>query len=182
VTLAALVAVAALIGGIFLGRAIAAPEIDTAMLPTMTYGIEGDLKVDVNSSDQCFNAVIAPNVTLNDDNNSGCDKSHTVEIYDSPDLLGQSSYTSDDDIVAAAYPGAEPLKRLAEARCALGFNSDLVPKNKRAGLNYRAIVPSEKEWGRLPGKNYEKISREVYCVLTRADNTQLSTQVHVKIK
>jgi tRNA A-37 threonylcarbamoyl transferase component Bud32 len=180
-TLAALVAVAALIGGLFLGKAISAAAVDAAMLPTMTYGIEGDIRLAVDNSDQCYNAVIAPNVTLNQDNNSDCDKSHTVEIYDEPDLLGASNYSGDDETIAVTYPGAEPLKRLAEARCALGFNSDLVPKNKRAGLNYRALVPSEKEWGRLP-EAYKDLSRKVYCVLTKADNTQLSTQVHVKIK
>jgi tRNA A-37 threonylcarbamoyl transferase component Bud32 len=181
VTLAALIAVAALIGGVFLGRALSAPEVDTAMLPTMTYGIEGDLKLNVNGSDQCFNAVIAPNVTLNDDNSSTCGKSHTVEIYDDPLLLGQSTNPSDEETIAVTYPGAEALKRLAEAQCALGFHSDLVPKNKRAELSYRALVPSEKEWGRLP-EEYKKLSRQTYCVLTKADSTQLSTQVHVKIK
>jgi tRNA A-37 threonylcarbamoyl transferase component Bud32 len=182
VTLGALVAVAALIGGVFLGRAISAPEVDTAMLPTMTYGVDGDIKLAVTSSDQCYNAVIAAGVTLNDDNESSCEKSHTVEIYDSPDLLGQSSATSDEEIIAVPYPGAEPLKRVAEARCALGFNSELVPKDKRAGLNYRALVPSAKEWGNRPIKTYDKLSREVYCVLTKADNNQLVRQVHVKIK
>jgi hypothetical protein len=135
----------------------------------------------VESSSECYNAVIAANVTLNSDNDSDCDKSHTVEIYDDPVLLGQATHTSDDETVAVPYPGAEPLKRVAEARCALGFNSELVPKGKRAGLSYRALVPSEKEWGRLPAE-YRKLSRQVYCVLTKADSNQLSTQVHVKIK
>jgi tRNA A-37 threonylcarbamoyl transferase component Bud32 len=181
VALAALAAVAVLFGGIFLGTAISAPAVDAAMQSTMTYGIEGAVKLAVGSSDQCYNAVIATGVTLNQDNDSDCDKSHTVEIYDDPDLLGTSDYSGDNETVAVTYPGAEPLKRLAEARCALGFNSDLIPKNKRAALRYRALVPSEKEWGRLP-EEYGKLSRKVYCVLTKADNTQLNTQVHVKIK
>ncbi|HEV7980171.1 serine/threonine-protein kinase [Amycolatopsis sp.] len=181
VTLAAVIAVVALIGGVFLGRAISAPAVDTAMLPTMTYGFQGDIKLVVNSSSACYNAVIAVGVTLSGDNESDCDKSHTVEIYDDPVLLGQATNTTDAETIAVTYPGAEPLKRAAEARCALGFNSDLVPKDKRAGLSYRALVPSAKEWGNLP-EDYKKLARAVYCVLTKADSTQLSRQVHVKIK
>ena len=70
------------------------------------------------------------------------------------------------------------MKRLAEARCAAGFHTNLVATTE--GLNYRALVPTEAEWKRVPAEG-KLLSRVAYCVLTTS-GSQLTHQIHVKIK
>jgi hypothetical protein len=176
----AVLTVAALAGGLLLGKAIFTPAVDAAMLPTMTYGIDGDIKLDENTSYACFNATLQLNTTVGQDNQVSCEKNHTVEIYDGANVLGDAN-SSDRDAVTMDYPGAEAVKRIAESRCAAGFHTNLIPESKRNDLNFRALVPSENEWRRIP-EQYNDLSRAVYCVLTKSDNGQLTSQIHAKIK
>ena len=180
-SLAAVLVVAALVGGLFLGKAVSAPKADPAMSPTMTYGVGGDIGLDVGSSSNlCFNAVLQvlqPRVVLGNGNDADCDKTHTVEIYDGLELLG-STNNYDDEAKLVDYPGADAVKRLAEARCAAGFHTNLVATTE--GLNYRALVPTEAEWKRVPAEG-KLLSRVAYCVLTTS-GSQLTHQIHVKIK
>ena len=74
--------VAALVGGLLLGKATFTPAVDVAMLPTMTDGIDGDIKVDENSSYACSNATVQLNTTVSQDHQVSCEKNHTIEIYD----------------------------------------------------------------------------------------------------
>jgi tRNA A-37 threonylcarbamoyl transferase component Bud32 len=175
---AALLAIAALVGGLFLGKALSAPKADPAMLPTLTYGINGDITFDTSSD--CFNASVQHGTILDQGSQVSCDKTHTVEIYDSVELLGETN-SGDDEAVAVVYPGADAVKRIAESRCAAGFHTNLVPESKRTDLNFQSLVPSEPEWQRTPEK-YKPLSRKVYCVLTKSGNAQLSSEIHVKIK
>jgi len=48
----------------------------------MTDGIDGDIKVDENSSYACSNATVQLNTTGGQDNQVSCEKNHTIEIYD----------------------------------------------------------------------------------------------------
>jgi hypothetical protein len=172
--------VAALVGGLLLGKAIFTPAVDAAMLPTMTYGIDGDIKFDQKASYACFNATLQPKTTVGQDNQVSCEKNHTVEIYDRANLLGDTN-SSDRDAVTMNYPGVDAVNAMAESRCIASFHTNLIPESKRKGLNFRALVPSENEWRRIP-EQYGNLSRTVYCVLTKSDNGQLTSQVHVKIK
>jgi tRNA A-37 threonylcarbamoyl transferase component Bud32 len=177
--LAALLVVAALVGGLFLGKAASAPKADPAMAPLMTYGVGGDIGLG-SSSYTCFNAVlqvIQPRVVLGDGNDADCEKTHTLEIYDSFELLGSTS-NYDDEAKLVGYPGADAVKRLAEARCAAGFHTNLLSTTE--GLNYRALAPTEAEWKQVPAEG-KQLSRTAYCVLSTS-GSQLTHQIHVKIK
>ncbi|SEP16914.1 serine/threonine-protein kinase [Amycolatopsis saalfeldensis] len=178
---AAVLVVAALAGGFFLGKPVWSPKTDPQMLPTVTYGPDGYLKTALDNYQPCYNAVVQPGIVIGDDNNVECKKSHTLEVYDSADALPVESYSSDDAQVAA-YPGLDAISRAAEARCATSFTSSVVPAPQRAGLTYRALVPTEREWNLTPEKSSDSPSREFHCVLARAGNGQIPAQITTKVK
>jgi serine/threonine protein kinase len=176
--LAAVAVVAALVGGIFLGRWMAAPEGNSQAQPTLTYGINGNLKIDL--SGDCYNVPLADNVTMNSSTSGTCNKDHLVEVYAKGDLLDIQS-ASDNDAMVAAYPGAEAVNRIAEAVCSATFNSDVVPAQQRAGLYWRAVVPTQAEWNRPLGEESD-YSREYLCLLAKTDGGQLTSQITTKVK
>ncbi|HWD04764.1 MAG TPA: serine/threonine-protein kinase [Amycolatopsis sp.] len=173
--------VAALVGGFFLGKPVWSPATDSQLLPTVTYGPDGFLKTDIGSSSTCFNAVVQQGVVIGDDNNTSCDKSHTLEVYDTGAILPVESYR-DQDAELAAYPGLDAVTRLAEARCATSFHSSVVPEAQRDQLTYRAVIPTQREWELAPAEDYGSPSREFYCVLAKPGNGQIPAQITTKIK
>jgi len=183
---AALLVVGALVGGFFAGKAFSAPTPDAQKLDTVTYGLGGYLKVDsISDYDPCYNVSIGPNVIIGDDNKGSCEKSHTLEVYDIASVLSYTTNYDDKDAVAVAYPGAEAVTKLAEARCATSFRSTIVPDAKRSGLQFRALIPTEGEWARIPGDNPgqpRQAVRQFFCVLTRADGGQITGQIVTKVK
>ncbi|MEV6871960.1 serine/threonine-protein kinase [Amycolatopsis sp. NPDC051128] len=178
---AAVLVVGALVGGFFAGRAFATPAPDAQKLPTTTYGLGGQMRVDVSSSYLCYNAAVQDGGVISGENDGDCKESHTLEIYDSGDPIGTANW-SDNEAEVAAYPGLEAVTAVAEARCAAAFRSSIVPETKRANLKYRALVPTQGEWQSVPDKTGEYPTREFYCVLTKADGGPISAPIVTKVK
>ncbi|WP_410654395.1 protein kinase domain-containing protein [Amycolatopsis sp. lyj-112] len=178
-SLAAVAVVGALVGGIFLGRWMATPEGNAQAQPTLTYGINGQLKISL--SGDCYNVPLAANVTMNSETSGTCNKNHLVEVYAKGDLLGVES-ASDKDATPVAYPGAEVVNRIAEAVCSATFNSDAVPSQQRSGLYWRAVVPTEAEWNRPLSEDDNDYSRGYLCLLAKTDGGQLTSQITTKVK
>ncbi|MEC3981968.1 serine/threonine-protein kinase [Amycolatopsis sp. H20-H5] len=181
VSLAAVAVLGALVGGLFLGRSLATPEPDAAMLPTVTFGVDGFLKAKVDDYQPCYNVAVQQGVTIAADNNVNCDKNHTLEVYDTGSVLATGTNYSSQDATLAQYPGVAAVTRLAEARCAASFHSTVVPEDRRAALKYRALIPTEAEWKLDPEKN-ESPTRVFHCVLMKSDNGQMPAQIQVKVK
>ncbi|MGW3999574.1 serine/threonine-protein kinase [Amycolatopsis sp. NPDC004772] len=178
---AAVLVVAALIGGFFAGKAYETPAVDAQKLPTMTFGLGGQMGVDASSSYVCYNAQVQDRGVISDENSGDCKRSHTLEIYDSGDAIGTTSW-SDSDAEVAAYPGLDAVTAVAEARCAAAFHSSIVPATQRDGLKYRALVPTQGEWQSVPDKTGEYPTREFYCVLAKADGGPISAPIVTKVK
>ncbi|WP_033292377.1 serine/threonine-protein kinase [Amycolatopsis jejuensis] len=177
----AVLAVAALAGGFFLGRPVWSAAGDPQQLETVTYGPDGFLKTSISSYERCYNAVIQQGVVISSDNNVDCKKNHTLEVYDSAEPVPLESW-SDDDAKAAPYPGLKEVSRAAEARCAATFHSAVVPEQQRENLSYRAIVPTQQEWQLRPERGSGSPSRDFYCVLSRTGNEQIPAQITTKVK
>jgi tRNA A-37 threonylcarbamoyl transferase component Bud32 len=167
----ALLGAGLLVGGLFLGRWWGTPPVDEALRPTVTYGKDGFLRSieapspDYASVNPCMVGQIKQGRVISDDSQPDCSEQHDFEVYDrfAAVGLGQSMSSSEADL--AAYPGAQRLARMAEARCALGFHSNVViPADKAVTLSYQAIVPSQAQWSARPAED-ERPTRDVYCVV-----------------
>ncbi|MEV7044055.1 serine/threonine-protein kinase [Amycolatopsis sp. NPDC051061] len=181
-SVAAVLVVGALVGGFFAGRAFEAPAVDQQKLPTLTFGLGGQMRVDASSSYPCYNATVQDGGVISGDNDGDCKDSHTLEIYDAGDVIGAASW-SDSDATVAAYPGLEAATAVAEARCAASFRSSIVPDAKREGLKYRALVPTQAQWQSLPDEDSgHSPTREFYCVLAKADGGPISAPIVTKVK
>ncbi|WP_037355717.1 serine/threonine-protein kinase [Amycolatopsis orientalis] len=173
---------AALAGGFFLGKPVWSPKKDEQQAETVTYGPDGYLKAKFSSYELCYNAVVQPGVVISSDNNVDCKKNHTLEVFDTADPLPLESW-SDSDAAVAPYPGLEDLSRAAEARCAAAFHSAVVPPQQRAGLAYRALVPTQQAWQVQPDSDSSSgPNRKIYCLLSRANNDQIPAQITAKVK
>ncbi|MDX3195355.1 serine/threonine-protein kinase [Streptomyces sp. MN03-5084-2B] len=180
-TAAAVLVVAALVGGFFAGRAFETPTPDAQKLPTVTFGLNGQMGVDVRSSYLCYNAQVQDGGIISDANHGDCKDSHTLEIYDEGEAIGTTNW-SDSDAEVAAYPGLDAVTAAAEARCAAAFRSSIVPEAKRESLKYRALVPTQGEWQSVPEKPGQEPAREFYCVLAKADGGPISAPIVTKVK
>jgi len=176
-SLAAVAVIGALVGGIFLGRWMAAPEVSKQAQPTLTYGINGQVKL--GSSGDCYNVPLKEGINLND--GISCDKDHLLEVFAKGSLLDVQSY-SDDDALVAAYPGADAVSRIAEALCSATFTSNVVPAAQRSTLIWRPVVPTEAEWNRPPNDEDPGYSRKFLCLLAMADGSQIPAQITTKVK
>lgn len=59
----------------------------------------------------------------------------------------------------------------------------MVPQQQRAGLSYRAIVPTQQGWQVQPDSDSSSgPNRKIYCVLSRASNDQIPAQITAKVK
>ncbi|MBB5856562.1 serine/threonine-protein kinase [Amycolatopsis umgeniensis] len=176
-SLAAVAVIGALVGGIFLGRWMATPEGNKQAQPTLTYGINGQVKL--GSSGDCYNVPLRDGINLND--NISCDRDHLLEVFAKGSLLDVES-SSDDDAQEAVYPGAEAVSRIAEALCSATFNSNVVPAPQRATLIWRPVVPTEAEWKRPPNEDDRNYSRGFLCLLAKADGSQIPSPITTKVK
>jgi hypothetical protein len=183
---AAVLTIGALIGGFFAGKAYSTPNRDPQMADTLTYGVGGYLKADsIGDYDPCYNVSLVQDVAISDDSRTSCDKSHLLEVYDMGEILNYTTNFDDKDAAVAGYPGVDAITKFAEARCVSSFGSSLVPQAKRAGLTYRALIPTEGEWQRMPGNGPgqpHQAVRQFYCVLARADGGQIPSQIVTKVK
>ncbi|OXM49217.1 serine/threonine-protein kinase [Amycolatopsis alba] len=176
-SLAAVAVIGALVGGIFLGRWMATPAGNTQAQPTLTYGINGQVKL--GSSGDCYNVPLKEGINLN--NGTSCSDDHLMEVFAKRSLLDVES-SSDDDAKVVAYPGAETVNRIAEAICSATFNSDVVPAQQRSTLIWRPVVPTEAEWNRPPSEEERNYSRGFLCLLAKTDGSQIPTQITTKVK
>ncbi|WP_410613571.1 serine/threonine-protein kinase [Amycolatopsis sp. lyj-109] len=180
-TAAAVLVVAALVGGFLAGKAFETPAADEQKQPTMTYGVGGQLRVDINDYNRCYNGPVQDGAIISkDDNQTECTKSHTLEVYEIGGLLSVENWTSDDAKIAA-YPGLPAVTASAEAACATAFRSSIVPEARRPDLTFRALVPTQAEWEAMPAKN-EQPAREFYCVLAKADGGPITAPIVTKVK
>ncbi|AUI57428.1 serine/threonine-protein kinase [Amycolatopsis sp. BJA-103] len=177
-SLAAVAVIGALVGGIFLGRWMVAPEVSKQAQPTLTYGINGQVKLDSSLGD-CYNVPLKDGINLAD--NISCDKDHLLEVFAKGSLLDVES-SSDDDAQEATYPGAEAVSRIAEALCSATFNSNAVPAAQRSALIWRPVVPTEAEWLRPPTEENRNYSRGFFCLLAKADGSQIPSPIKTKVK
>jgi len=181
---AAVLVVGALAGGFFAGKAFETPAPDKQKQPTLTFGLNGQVKLDVDDYYRCYNATAAEGQFISKDNRAqDCADAHTLEVYEIADAVSVASW-SDEKVAVAGFPGAAALAQSAEARCALAFRSDIVPANKRTELTYRALVPTEAEWNHTPSKESGDTNpvREIYCVLAKVDGAPLTAPVVTKVK
>ncbi|MEQ0561092.1 serine/threonine-protein kinase [Amycolatopsis sp. NEAU-NG30] len=176
---AAVLVVGALAGGFFAGKAAGAPDVDPQKLPAMTFGVGGQVRAEIGSSYPCYNATVQEGAIISSDNEVSCERSHTLEVFDSSDVIDVENW-SNDSAVVAAYPGLPAVTAAAEARCAAAFRSSIVPDAKRPGLVYRALVPTEAEWRRTPEK--EEATRWTYCVLAKSDSGPITAPIVTKVK
>lgn len=184
ISLAAVAVIGALVGGFFAGKAFETPTPDAQKLPTMTFGVNGQLRVDVTDYYRCYNGPVQDGgIISKSDNNTGCDKSHTLEIYEIGYVLSTENWNSDDAKVAD-YPGQAGVQATAEAACATVFRSSIVPEAKRQDLTYRALIPTQAEWQRTPSgeSSSDGPAREYYCVLAKADGGPITAPIVTKVK
>ena len=180
--LAAVAVVGALVGGFFAGKAFETPAPDAQKQPTLTFGLDGQLKLDIDDYYRCYNAVAAEGQIIGGDNRSSdCGATHTLEVYEIADVLTVANW-SDENAPVAGYPGLEQVTHYAETRCATVFRSSVVPEDKRAALVHRALVPTAAEWNRLPNGTSDQPTREIYCVLAKSDGGPLTAPVVTKVK
>ena len=180
---AAVLVVGALVGGFFAGKAYETPAVDAQKKPTLTYGLNGQVRLDVDDYYRCYNATAADGQYISKDSRAECDGAHTLEVYEIADVISVTSW-SDEKVAVAAFPDGAALVQYAEARCALAFRSDLVPAARRAELTYRALVPTQAEWNHTPSGESGDTDpiREIYCVLAKADGGPLTAPVVTKVK
>ncbi|WP_158892323.1 serine/threonine-protein kinase [Amycolatopsis anabasis] len=182
---AAVVAVALLVAGLFVGKWIFSPEADSAMLPTLTYGDGGDIRAfnwsSSSSSDGCVNVKLEAQAVPTKDNWVDCKELHYAELFDQAEPVKLESSSSSDKPLAA-YPGLDVLKRFGEARCASSFNTNRITPGERPNLRYRALVPTENEWKKAPASSSDSLERTVHCFVERTGGAASQGSVKHEIK
>ncbi|QFU92325.1 serine/threonine-protein kinase [Amycolatopsis sp. YIM 10] len=175
ITGAALAAVVLLAGGFFLGNWWGSPSRDSAMLPALTYGTQGDIQqFDTPSSSQrCYNVPLEPGRSISSSNKVECDEQHDFEVFGVLDTLGGDSSVS-DSAPLAAYPEEDRLRLSTEARCEMMFHSNAVQASQRPGLQYRALLPTQQAWQAKENES-GNVVRNAYCVLSKTGGGTLSS-------
>src|SRR5699024_680826 len=139
----AIVGVALLVAGFFLGRWIYLPDTDEQLAETLTYGRGGDVSefAERSSYDSygCVDVAGERGTKITEDSWLDCDELHVAEVYAVDTVYGDST---DDDAEPAEYPDREQLRDTAEQSCGLAFHSNLIDDSVRDELRYRALVPS----------------------------------------
>ncbi|TVT40881.1 protein kinase [Amycolatopsis rhizosphaerae] len=173
----ALFAVALLVTGLLLGKAWGTPDPDPAMLPTYTYGAQGQIPALRTGSYACTKTPLTEGKALGQGDWVDCDDLHYTEFYDAAGAYG----SSDSKAVKAQYP--DKLREWAEAQCRMTFYSNAVPAARRADLTYRTLVPSQQAWETQSTSDYsDQPVRKVYCLLAKRDNTAFAGGVASALK
>src|SRR5699024_8666746 len=175
----AILGVALLVGGFFLGRWFYLPDTDEQRARTLTYGSGGDVSAlterNSYSSYDCVDSAIEPGTQLGEDSWLDCEELHVAEIYAVGTIYGGSD---NDEAKPAEYPAPEELRATADQHGGLTFRSNVIDDSLRHGLRYRALVPSRSEWQHRPGSSSESVTRDYYCVVSKTDNSPLKQSVH----
>jgi serine/threonine protein kinase len=174
----------ALVGGLFTGRWWGTPPDtrDPDMLPTLSYGLSGDIGLDAGvAKSQCFNVTLQPGVRIGSDEQTSCDRNHLAELY--ADDVPAGDPTGGSDQARLSYPGLDRLSAVAQSLCGFVYHSASVPHNDGVKLRYRAVVPTQAQWDRVPGPDEpSRLSRDVYCFLSLADGGQFVAQYTAELK
>jgi hypothetical protein len=166
--LAAALAVALFAGGF--GTRIAtepdsAGDRPAAMAAALTYGDGGylqELTISSYPPGGCVDNDLDKGRRIVDTAQVDCAEPHVFQVYETRTFYkAPAEYETYPDI---EYPGADGLSAYAESICELIFDSAKVTGD-RTGLQYRALVPTRQAWDE---------SRDVYCVLYRADGDQMT--------
>ncbi|MGW7538524.1 serine/threonine-protein kinase, partial [Amycolatopsis sp. NPDC054798] len=86
--------------------------------------------------------------------------------------------------LVALPPGLSSNSGARVARWAGGYETGGWPPQQRAGLVYRAIVPTQQGWQVQPDSDSSGSgpNRKIYCVLSRASNDQIPARITAKVK
>ncbi|EHR50400.1 protein kinase family protein [Saccharomonospora marina XMU15] len=177
----AVIGVAMLVAGFFLGKPVWSPSVDEALQSTLTYGEGGDIAdpyID-GQSYYCVNTPIVKGRSIAQNNWVDCEEAHDAELYDYHWSLGGSD---EEDSRQASYPGVEPLAEFGERACGLSFHSNRINDELRPRLRYQVLVPSQREWERRPESYTDDASRTVYCFAIDAGGGQLTGEATREIE
>jgi eukaryotic-like serine/threonine-protein kinase len=164
----ALLGVLALGLAVGLGAGLLWPR-GTAGPVAYTYGDGGEIPVWELSKSYCGQGQVVANRQFPSGSYVACDKAHDFEVFDSGDVL--------DTTHDFAYPGRDALAAVATSSCRLVFDSSLITGDDKATLKVTVLVPSQTAFvtrsSPEPGASYR--DRRYFCVLAKADGTQLTT-------
>ncbi|CRK58493.1 serine/threonine protein kinase [Alloactinosynnema sp. L-07] len=151
-TLAAVLAVLAGVGGYFLSSAINTPSSsDTYVAQKFTYGPNGDLGDFGISDGYCSESKLQNGTSF--DSGDDCKKPFYFQVYGYLEPTNSSNKFT--------YAGDE-LKELGDRYCAWLFKSERVKDDIKASLGYAVIVPSKDNWDTDTSDGGD---RTVFCVV-----------------
>lgn len=151
---------AGLAGGLGLAGA-GEPEVRT-----LSYGGGGDLPVYEVTYPYCLGSPVAPGTQIVRSNTLDCDDPHPAEVFGVVETFGYAEQV--------AYP--DRLPEFAAEACAMRFGTEAVVGEDKADLAVTALYPTEEAFARDEGTpgSPRFDSRDVFCVLARADGAQLT--------
>ncbi len=160
ITLAAVLAVAAGVGGFFLSRGLDSTAAGSQPLAVkkFTYGQGGDLRKFQVPDGYCGNGVLQTNASF--DAYDDCKKDFDFQVFGSVEPMNSSAKWS--------YLRSE-LEDLGVSYCGWLFATDRVARENKKDLTYAVLLPSQSTWEAEEGGD-----RTVVCVLTRKDEKQLT--------
>jgi hypothetical protein len=166
--LAALLVVGAAVGGYFVGHGAGAATPPTALAAMLTYGSpDAQIPKFELDEDECGNGQVVAGRSFTGNESVDCDSPHDFEVYNESTAISNSS-------VRIQAPSAQQLAAEADSVCAMLFYSAwITPADKTTALTYTALVPSSRAWQADPSN--DNGTRQILCVLTRRDGSQLTS-------
>jgi hypothetical protein len=168
---AVLLAAACFGGGWLTGRlGVTATAVGSpALQPTWTYGPGGQIPQFKLYTGSCAGGSMQAGRSYTA--SISCDQPHDIEVF--------GANTELDANYKGGYPGQDALARDAEGYCALLFTSTkITPADKDSSLRFRALVPGQPAWDHQKTQDDpEGGARDVYCVVSSADGSQLKDTV-----
>ncbi|WP_132878494.1 serine/threonine-protein kinase [Tamaricihabitans halophyticus] len=182
----AIVGVALLVAGGFLGNWLFGPSVPSAMQETMTFGDGGQIEVfdaDIDYA-ACFTNQLQEGREYGDSNSTDCEELHDIEVIGGATVIGGPTRTEIADSSDGAelrspnYPGIDELTDYAQSYCTMLFDSNQVDWPDKANtLSYYPLVPSQQEWDQKFSTDEESGSNSVYCVVAQQDGSQFEGSV-----
>jgi eukaryotic-like serine/threonine-protein kinase len=150
-----------LVGGVAGGLALArSGEPDVRLL---SYGTGGQVPVFEIGFQYCISTPVVEGTQIASGAIVDCDESHPAELFAVLD-----TFAYDEQV---GYP--EGIADYAARGCAMRFESEAVVGDDKADLVATAMYPTEAEFGRTDESGDRYDYRQVFCVLARADGTNI---------
>ncbi|SDC30950.1 serine/threonine-protein kinase [Actinokineospora iranica] len=161
-TLAAVLAVAAGLGGFFLHKGITTPAAGSEPVPiqTFTYGAGGDLREFGIPDGYCGQGRLQRDASF--DSYADCRKPFDFQVYGYLNPMNSSAEW--------AYLSKE-LKALGQTYCSWLFSTDRVKPDGKDSLTFAVVLPAKETW-EADSSNDGK--QTVVCVLMAKDGSQLT--------